>query len=105
MSGRLLVRSNLYYTPPVPRARPFLLEAVKRGLVGHEAGGAGISTHAGMVARPPNGSASAGRPSGSAILALLVSNSTLIPDSLNQNRTFVTYLGLNPVQVIFLAPE
>src|ERR1035437_8413071 len=52
-SSRGLVRSNLYYTPLFPPARPFLLDAVKRRLARHQAGlprvrgaGAGIGAHA-----------------------------------------------------------
>src|ERR1039458_10532127 len=37
-SSRGLVRSNLYYTPLFPPARPFLLDAVKRRLARHQAG-------------------------------------------------------------------
>src|SRR5215471_20343654 len=68
-SPRDAERSNLYYARVLPPARPLVLDAVKRGLVRHEAGlgrlrRLGVGTHAARLAKRWSGGHSAfwGRP-------------------------------------------
>jgi hypothetical protein len=83
-SPRGLVRSNVYYARFLPAARPLLLQALKRGLGGHEAGlarvartaGTGIGAHVGSLAHRP------GQPGGTAVYR--VSALDEIGDSLHQ---------------------
>src|SRR5215470_574585 len=64
-SPRDLERSNVYYAGLFPSARPRVLDAVKRGLVRHEAGPArirraaetGIGAHGGKGTAPGDGAA------------------------------------------------